>query len=441
MSSNNIKEHIQENNIKTIYLQFTDINGKLKSIQVPASKIDKVVNNEITIDSNSITGIYTQKTKTLKLHPDIETFLIFPPNLKQLSNTARFICDIYNLDNTPFEGCVRLNLKKLTKEAKTNNYNLQIGPEVEFFLFKTDKKNTIINTTENANDYYGTTTLQEIEDIISEISYTLENSDIKITGIHKETAPNQYEIDIKHNNILTIADNLITLKFLTKAIANERNYKVSFMPKPIYGQNGSGLHLNISLINNEELNLFNNPNKQFNLSTEAKYAIGGLLKNIKEISAILNPTVNSYKRLVKDYEAPIYLVWSAVTRSALIRIPAKKGTSTRLELRSPDCSTNPYLAFAVILQTCLDGIRNKIDPPTPIEKNLFLLSNNEIKKRKIKSLPRNMFTALEKFEKSYIAKVALGEYIFKIFLESKQKEWKEYRKQVTAWEIENYLDV
>ena len=439
-SKTEIKECIKNENIKTIFLQFIDINGGIKSLQVPSNRIDEILDNEIMFDGSTISGFRDNETLDLRLYPDKSTFLVFPFKINKLKNTARLICDIYNSDGTPFAGCPRSNLKRVIENAKQYGYTMQVGPEVEFFLFKTDGNNNIVKSEEKTG-YYDVNLSHSYDEALSDIMLTLGQMGFCISALHHEGAPYQYEIDLGYDEILKTADKLITFKFVTKIIAKNFGFMASFMPKPVYGQNGSGLHLNVSLTDKNSNNAFCNPDMPNSLSNEALYSIGSLLKNIKGISAIFNPTINSYKRLVKDYEAPIYVVWSAVTRSALVRIPAKKGDSTRFELRSPDFSMNPYLAFAVLLQTCMDGLRNKTEPPVPVEKNLFLLSSNEIKQRKIKSLPRNLFTALEEFEKSYVARIALGDYIFENFLSSKQKEWNDYRKQVTPWEIKRYLDI
>ncbi len=439
-SDKEIKALIKKENIKTIFLQFIDINGGIKSLQIPSLQIDDILNNEIMFDGSTISGFRDNETLDLRLFPDKSTFLIFPFKVSKLKNTARLICDIHNSDGTPFAGCPRSNLKRIINNAKQYGYTMNIGPEAEFFLFKTDGNNNIIKGEEKTG-YYDVNLSHKYDDILNQIMMTLTEMGFEISAIHHEGAPFQHEIDLGYDEILKTADKLITFKFVTKTIAKTFGFVASFMPKPVYGQNGSGLHLNVSLTDKNGKNAFFEQNAQYQLSNNAIYSIGSVLKNIRGISAVFNPTINSYKRLVKDYEAPIYVVWSAVTRSALIRIPAKKGESTRFELRSPDFSMNPYLAFAVLMQTCMDGLRNKTEPPAPVEKNLFLLSSNEIKQRKIKSLPRNLFSALEEFEKSYVARIALGDYIFENFLTSKQKEWNDYRKQVTEWELKKYLDI
>lgn len=441
LSDLEIKEIIQEKQIKTIYLQFVDINGKIKTLNMPSAQIDDILENKVMFDGSSISGFRENETMDLKMYPDKDTFLTFPLEFPSLKNTARFICDIHNADGSPFEGCPRSNLKRIINNAKQYGYTMNIGPEIEFFLFRTNKNSKIMNADAEKTGYYDVNRSLEYDETLIEMLSSLEEMGYNIDALHHEGAPFQYEIDLGYDEILKTADNLVTFKYVIKTIADNFGFKASFMPKPIYGQNGSGLHLNISLSTQEGLNAFYDKSGEYKLSEQALYSIGSILKNIKGITAILNPTINSYKRLVKDYEAPIYIVWSVVTRSALVRIPSKRGKSTRLELRSPDASMNPYLAFAVILQTCIDGMRNRTEPPTPIEKNLFLLSGNEIKQRKIKSLPRNLFTALEEFEKSFVSKAALGDYIFNEFLHTKKIEWNDYRKQVTPWELKKYLDI
>lgn len=440
LSDEQIKKIIKEKNISSIYLQFIDIGGKVKNINLPAQQIDSILGDGISFDGSAISGFRADETMDLVFHPDKKTFLVYPFEFSTLKNTARFICDIYNSDGTPFEGCPRSNLKRVINDAQKYGYTMNIGSEVEFFLFKTDENNTITSLLNDSIGYYEINSDENLEEVLNVMVLSLQKMDWQVEALHHEAAPLQHEIDLGYDSILRAADNFVTFKFVAKVIANHFGLKASFMPKPVYGINGSGLHLNISL-SKDEKNAFCNPAKPYGLSQLANYCVGALLKNISGITALLNPTVNSYKRLVKDYEAPVYIAWAAACRSALVRIPVKRGESTRIELRSPDSSINPYLAFAAILQTCVDGIRSEIDPPKPIEKNLFQLSNNEIKMKKIKSLPENLSEALVHFEKSPAAKAALGDYIFEEFLKQKQEEWNLYRKQVSSWELSNYLDV
>lgn len=440
LTNNEIKKIVEDKNINSIYLQFSDISGKVKSINLPSKQLDAILNNEISFDGSSICGFSNNQTMDLVLYPDKETFLVYPFTFSKLRNSARLICDIHNADGTPFEGCPRSNLKRIIEQAKAYNYTMNIGPEVEFFLFKTDNDNNIIGPLNDSVGYYDLNSDENLEQVLNQLVITLQKMDYDIEGIHHEGAPLQHEIDLGYDDVLKAADSFATFKFTLKAVASHFGLKASFMPKPLYGINGSGLHLNISISRNGK-NAFYDENKDYMLSDIAKYSVGSLLKNIMGMTAVLNPTVNSYKRLVKDYEAPVYLAWSVINRSALIRIPSKREESTRIELRSPDSGINPYLAFALILQTCLDGIRSEIDPPQPIEKNLFQLSNNEIKMKKIKSLPENLLQALENFEKSLVSRAALGDFIFEEFLNQKNEEWNTYRKQVSRWEVNTYLDV
>lgn len=441
LDAKEIKDILAQNNVSEICLQFFDIDGKIKSLYLQTNQIDKILAGEVELDYSSLPSHRENKTLDLRIIPDVSTFLVIPLEIIGKRNIARFICDIKNVDNTDYTCCTRTNLKRIIQKAEELDYKMKIGPEIEFFLFKCDKEDIPQLDNTEKTGYYETQADPKYDTLILKIFEIFEAINLDIDGFHHEGAPFQHEIDLKYDDILKTADKLLTFKFTLKIIAQSFGYKASFMPKPIYSQNGSGLHLNISITNKNEKNIFYNEDKKYQLSDAAMHSIGGLLKNIKGITAVLNPTINSYKRLVKDYEAPIYVVWSVVTRSALIRIPTTRGETTRLELRSPDFSCNPYMAFATILQTCLDGIRNQIDSPTPMEKNLFALSSNEIKQRKIKSLPRNMYTALEEFEKSLCAKAALGEEIYTKFLYLKRVEWNEYRKQVSPWELDNYLDI
>ncbi len=440
LSNSDIKKIIEEKKIESIYLQFIDIGGNVKSVSVSSSQIDAILNDGMSFDGSAINGFRADETMDLVFHPDRDTFLVYPFNFSSLKNTARLICDIYNSDGTPFVGCPRSNLKRVIESAQKYGYTMNIGPEAEFFLFKTDEDDNIISSLNDTIGYYDLNSDENLEEVLNVMVTSLMQMGYYVDAVHHEGAPLQHEIDLGYDNVLKAADNFATFKFVVKVIAHHFGLTASFMPKPIYGINGSGLHLNISL-SKDDKNAFFAPNGSHQLSEPAVYCVGSLLKNIMGITAILNPTVNSYKRLVKDYEAPVYLAWSVSSRSALVRIPTKRGESTRIELRSPDASINPYLAFAAILQTCMDGIKSEIEPPKPVEKNLFQLSNNEIKMKKIKSLPENLKEALIHFEKSLVSKAALGDYIYEEFLNQKREEWNVYRKQVSDWEMKTYLDV
>ena len=325
------------------------------------------------------------------------------------------------------------------KEAAKLEYTMNMGPEAEFFLFKKNSDGSITNTP-NDNAYYYDVGPDDLgEHVRSEIVATLQQMGFDIEASHHEAAAGQHEIDFKYADVLTTADNITTFKLVVKAIADKYNLHATFMPKPVYGINGSGMHCNISLFKDGK-NAFYDENALYQLSQESMYSIGGLLKHIKGITAVTNPTVNSYKRLVPGYEAPVYLAWSMANRSALVRVPAKRGNATRIELRSPDPSCNPYLAFAAILESCLDGIRNKIDPPAPVESNIYQLTNRERKRQKIESLPGSLAEAIDIMERSRVVKAALGDHIYNEFLASKYKEWDEFRIDVSKWELDKYLE-
>ena len=437
-SSEDIKRIIKERNIRFIKLQFVDINGQVKNISIPATHIDKVLANEIMLDGSSIKGFRNIETSDMFFYPDKNTFEVLPWRDIEGYESARIICDIYNADGTPFEGCPRCNLKRLMNEAQKLGFTMNMGPEAEFFLFARDENGNVTTTTMDKAGYYDIGPEDLGEDVRSDIVNTLHEMNFDIEASHHEVADGQHEVDFKYSDILTTADNVATFKVVVKAISALHGLHATFMPKPIYGINGSGMHCNISMFKDGK-NAFYDENAEYQLSDTAKYAIGGLLKHIKSITAILNPTVNSYKRLVPGYEAPVYLAWSLANRSALLRVPAKRGIATRVELRSPDPACNPYLAFATILEACLDGVRNKIEPPAPVDSNIYKLTSKERKRQKIDSLPGTLIEAVELLDKSLVANAALGQHIMNEFVTAKEKEWDDYRISVTQWEIERYL--
>ena len=434
-----IKALIKDYSIKFIKLQFVDINGQVKNMTIPSEQIDKALNNEIMLDGSSIKGFRSIETSDMFFRPDRNTFQVLPWRDREDARSARLICDIYNADGTPFEGCPRCNLKRVMKEAEEMGFSMNIGPEAEFFLFAKDKDGKVTTTTQDRAGYYDVGPEDLGEDVRSDIVLTLQEMGFDIEASHHEVADGQHEIDFRYADVLTAADNVATFRIAVKAIAAKHGLHAKFMPKPIFGINGSGMHCNVSLFEGNK-NAFYDKNAEFELSDTAKYAIGGMLKHIKSITAILNPTVNSYKRLVPGYEAPVYLAWSLANRSALLRVPAKRGKSTRVELRSPDPACNPYLAFAAILEACLDGVRNKIDPPAPVESNIYKLTTKERKKQRIDSLPGSLAEALECLDKSLVGRAALGEHAFNEFMSSKRKEWDSFRTYVSQWEIDKYLE-
>lgn len=437
-TSTDIKRIIEEEHVVFVKLQFVDINGQVKNVAIPACHIDKILDNEIMLDGSSIKGFRSIETSDMFLYPDKNTFVVLPWKDHASGKVARLICDIYNPDGTPFEGCPRCNLKRLMNEAQKLGYEMNIGPECEFFLFEKDKEGNITTTTHDKAGYYDVGPDDFCENIRGEIVLTLQKMGFDIEASHHEGAEGQNEIGFKYADILTTADNVATFRVTVKALAAKYGLHATFMPKPIVGINGSGMHCNISLFKNGK-NAFFDKKTESQLSDVATYSIGGLLKHIKEITAICNPTVNSYKRLVPGYEAPVYLAWSLANRSALLRVPAKRGNATRVELRSPDPSCNPYLAFAAVLEACLDGLRNKIEPPVAVDTNVYQLSEREKKRQKIDSLPGSLAEALDCMERSMVAKQALGEHIFNEFMQAKRQEWDSFRTFVSKWEIDKYL--
>ncbi len=439
ITEDEIKKIIKDKNVKFIELQFVDINGQVKSLTIPSDHIDKALENEMMLDGSSIKGFRSIETSDMLFFPDKNTFQILPWREYNGTNTARLICDIHNADGTPFEGCPRCNLKRMMKEASNLGYTMNMGPEVEFFLFKRDDENHPTTLKVDRAGYYDIGPDDLGEDIRAEIVLTLQEMGFDIEASHHEVADSQHEIDFKYADILTAADNVVTFKIAVKALAAQYGMHATFMAKPIFGINGSGMHCNVSLFKNGK-NAFYDAKTESQLSDIAMYSIGGMLKNVKGITAVTNPTVNSFKRIVPGYEAPVYLAWSLANRSALLRVPAKRGNATRVELRSPDPSCNPYLAFAVILGACVDGVKNKIKPPKQIEVNIYTLTPEERKKKKIDSLPGSLAEALWELEHSKVAKFALGEHVYNEFTETKHKEWDSFRTFVSQWELDRYLE-
>jgi glutamine synthetase len=439
LSDKEIKNIIDEQEVKFVRLQFVDINGQVKNMAVPADQIDRILNNEIMLDGSSIKGFRSIETSDMYFFPDKKTFAILPWRSKEGVKVARLICDIHNADGTPFEGCPRANLKRVMQEAAEMGFTMNVGPEAEFFLFKKDTEGKATTITHDHAGYYDVGPDDLGEDVRGEIVRTLQAMGFEIEASHHEVAEGQHEIDFKYSDVLTTADNVATFKIAVKAVAAKHDLHATFMPKPIFGINGSGMHCNLSLFKNGK-NAFLDEKKPYKLSDIALWSIGGVLKNVRSITAVTNPTVNSYKRLVPGYEAPVYLAWSLANRSALVRVPAKRGNATRIELRSPDPSCNPYLAFAAILTAALDGIRNQIEPPSPVESNIYQLSGKERKRYKISSLPGSLAESVELLEKSNIARAALGDHIFGEFISAKRHEWDSFRTYVSAWELDKYLE-
>ncbi len=430
---------VNEEDIEFIRLQFTDIFGQLKNVAVTRSQIEKVVNNQIMIDGSSIEGFTRIHESDQYLRPDLDSFVILPW-LPKKRRTARLICDVYNPDGTPFVGDPRYVLKRVLKRAEDMGYSFNVGPEAEFFLFEIDEKGHPTTNTADEASYFDMAPIDHGGDVRREICLILEEMGFEIEASHHEVAAGQHEIDFKYAEALRAADNIVTFKMVVKSIAQMRGLHATFMPKPVYGINGSGMHTNMSLFKDGR-NIFHDPNGERGLSKEAYSFIAGLLEHVRGMTAITNPLVNSYKRLVPGYEAPCYLAWSASNRSALIRIPASRGQSTRVELRCPDPACNPYLAIAACLAAGLDGIERGLVPPAEITENIFAMTEDERHAHGIHSLPGTLRDAIKCLKADPLIIETLGEHVYNSYVSGKKREWDDYRTRVTDWELEKYMVV
>lgn len=431
-------EKMDEKGIKFVRLQFVDINGVPKSISVPFgsdNNIEDIFNDGILFDGSSVDGFVEIHDSDLVMKPDPGTFSLLPWRPEE-SGVCRFICDIYTPKNKPFEGDPRGTLKKSLQKISLKGYSYNIGPEPEFFIIDQDEEGNYIPHDDAS--YFDVEPLDKGPNFRRKLVVDLEELGFEVEASHHEVAPGQNEIAFKFDDALKTADAVITFKQAIKAIVDNMGYMVTFMPKPFFGVNGSGMHCHQSLFNGER-NLFSDENNENGLSQDALYFMGGLLKHSEALSAIVAPTVNSYKRLVPGYEAPVYMEYGLKNRSALIRIPAARGKGTRIEYRSPDPSCNPYLAFAAMLEAGLDGINNKIDPGEPAEFNIYDLTNEELEEKGIKTLPASLWEAYHAFEENEVIRNGLGSHISEKFLESKYAEWDEYRIQVFGYEQKKYI--
>lgn len=436
-TKNDVLELVEEEDVEFIRLQFTDVFGTMKNMAVTAGQLENVIEHGCMFDGAAIDGFAKLEESDMYLKPDLDTMAVFPWRPQQ-GKVARLICDVYKPDGTPFEGDSRYILKKVIKEAADMGYTFNVGPECEFFLFHTDNDGLPTTITHEQAGYFDLSPLDLGENARRDMILNLEEMGFEIESSHHEMAPAQHEIDFKYADALSTADNIMTFKLAVKTIAKRHGLHASFMPKPKAGVNGSGMHTNMSLSRNG-VNIFADGGNENGLSEEAYYFIAGLMKHIKGMSLILNPTVNSYKRLVPGYEAPVYISWSETNRTPLIRIPAVRGQGTRVELRSPDPSCNPYLALAVCLAAGLDGIKNKIECPASINKNNYTITESEVENMGIERLPKNLCEAVEEFKKDEFVKGVLGKHISEEYAELKMREWQQYEEQITDWEINQYL--
>jgi len=438
VTKEDVLKEAQEKGVKFIRLQFTDIFGILKNIAITIEQLEKALDGEMMFDGSSIEGFVRIEESDMYLHPDPNTFVVFPWRPGD-GTVARMICDIYNPDGTPFKGCPRNTLKKVIAEAKELGYSMSVGPELEFFLFQTDSEGRSTTITHDKAGYFDLTPLDLGENARRDMVLNLEQMGFEIEATHHEVAPGQHEIDFRYSDALDTADKMVTFRFVVRTVAQRHGLHATFMPKPIFGINGSGMHVNQSLFKDGK-NMFYDPQKPLELSNIAYNYIAGILYHARGFTAITNPTINSYKRLIPGYEAPCYIAWSGKNRSPLIRIPAKRGDATRIELRSPDPSCNPYLALAVQLKAGIDGIKNNLMPPAAVNKNIFEMDEKQRKDLGIDSLPRDISEALDELSKNAIIRDALGEHIYNRFVEAKRKEYEDYQITVHQWELDKYLE-
>jgi glutamine synthetase len=439
-----VLKSLETGGVKFLRLQFTDVLGVAKNVEVPINQFEKALDGQITFDGNSIEGFTRIEESDMLLRPDLETFRVFPvfsDSDAKHGRVARVICDVALPDGRPFEGDPRFALKRALEKVNRAGFDdAFFGPEVEFFLFQRSESGMASTVTNDAAGYFDLAPIDKGEEARRDMVNHLLELGFEVEGAHHEVAPGQHEIDFKYANALKTADSISTFKFVVKRVALEHNLHATFMPKPLGGINGSGMHLHMSLYKAGQ-NAFFDPKGQYQLSKTASYFIGGLLEHADGMVAVTNPLVNSYKRLVPGYEAPTTVAWSASNRSAMIRVPAKRGVSTRAELRIPDPGCNPYLAFAAILGAGLHGIQAKLEPPPPVSRNIYDMSVRDKRKHKVKNLPTTLREALNELESDRVIRDALGDHIYQHFIHAKREEWKLYAATVHDWELQRYLEM
>lgn len=450
MSKAEVLERAAALGIRFVHLLFTDILGMVKSVAIPADRLEEAFATGIRFDGSSIQGFVRVEESDMYLVPDPATFGLLPgadggtgtgPGASPatvIPATGRLMCDVCNHDGAPFEGCPRAALKRAIARAREMGYTIQVGPEAEFFLFHRDALNRPTACTHDQAGYFDLSPLDSGEEVRRAIVAALQGCGFDIESSHHENSPGQHEIVFRHADALTTADNIVAFRVIVRAIAARHGLHATFMPKPVQGINGSGMHIHQSLFSGRR-NAFHSSRSAYGLSDVALYYIGGLLDHARGYSAVVNPLVNSYKRLVPGYEAPVHLAWSERNRSPLIRVPAARSNERRVELRSPDPSCNPYLALAVIIQSGLDGIARRLAPPPPVNQNIYLMTDEQRRRLGIDPLPGTLAEALAELRRDLVVREALGEHIYHHFLEAKEIEWEIYRAHVHQWEIEQYL--
>lgn len=432
-----ILQMAEEEDVEFVRLQFTDMFGTLKNIAIPSSKLEKAMDNQCIIDASSIGGFIRNEEADMYLHPDLDTFTILPWRPQQ-GKVARFICDIYQEDGTPYKESPRYILKQAVEKAADMGYSLMVDPECEFFLFHTDDNGMPTTMTHEKAGYMDLSPVDLGENARRDMVLTLEEMGYDIESSHHEIAPGQHEIDFQFSDALETADKVMTFKVAVRTIAKRHGLHATFMPKPREGVNGSGMHVNMKLMKDGK-NIFPDSSDELGMSREAYAFLAGIFAHIKGMTALCNPLVNSYKRLAPGFEAPSDITWSSKQRTALVRVPSRRNGDTRLELRSPDPSANPYLVFALCLEAGLEGIRKNLQPPRELKESIRTFTKEQKEKAGITSLPENLNEALEEFAGDSLIREVLGETFTKCYIEAKKKEWKSYMEQVSEWEIEQYL--
>jgi len=434
-----VEKLLKEHEVRFLLLNFTDFLGNSKNVEVPVSQFDKALDGQIMFDGSSIEGFVRIEESDMLLLPDFNSFRLHPWHDGQ-GAVGRLICDVATPDADVFDGCPRGALKRAMADAEAMGFKLMCGPEAEFFLFERGEDGALTTVTNDEAGYFDAAPVDEAETARREIINRLNAMGLEVEASHHEVAPGQHEIDFRYGDALATADNLTTFKYVVRKTAKEYGLHATFMPKPIFGINGSGMHIHLSLFDVAgSENHFDDPKTEHGLSTTAQSFIAGIIAHARAICAVTNPLVNSFKRLVPGYEAPTHIAWSMKNRSPMIRIPARRGLGTRMELRMPDPSCNPYLAFAAVLAAGLDGIRNGLEAPPPVNKNIYTMSSRERARNKIGTLPGNLSEAVRAFEKDDVVKAALGAHISSHFIEAKKREWAEYIAQVHEWELQRYL--
>ena len=427
---------VRDEDIQFIRMQFTDIFGQMKNVAITASQIEKALAGQVMMDGSSIEGFVRIEESDQYLWPDLDTFAILPWR-PQYGKVARLICDVHNPDGTPFVGDPRGVLKRALARAGELGFTFNVGPELEFFLFQTDEDGKPTTKTSDEAGYFDLGPLDHGESTRREICLCLEEMGFEIEASHHEVAAGQHEIDFKYTEALQAADNIMTFKLAVKTLSQKNGLHATFMPKPVHGAAGSGMHVNMSLFRDGQNAFFDGTDSR-GLSPLAYQFIAGLLEHVQGFCAVTNPLVNSYKRLVPGYEAPCHLAWSTGNRSALIRIPTPRGSGTRVELRSPDPSCNPYLAFAVCLAAGLDGIQRRLTPPAESNENLYAIAA-DLEAQGVRRLPASLEAAIHALEADSVVTAALGSHVTDQYVTGKLREWEEYRTQVTQWELDRYL--